>query len=193
MKQKISVRLSERVVEHLTAVAKELGVSRSSILETALDRFFDSEGNQSDGGTLSRHLDRMSRQLTQLDCDLRVASETVALHARYHLTIAPLLQAADQRAACALGHERFEEFAAQVARRVHLGAPLMRETMDRLIVTTPNLFALEPCTPLGKHVENDEPDARPSFATSEESELSAAGREDGSNGDFPEERGNPSR
>jgi Ribbon-helix-helix protein, copG family len=193
MKQKISVRLSERVVERLTAVAKELGVSRSSILETALDRFFDSEGNQSEGSTLSRRLDRMSRQLTQLDCDLRVASETVALHARYHLTIAPFLRPADQRAACALGHERFEEFAAQVARRVHLGAPLMRETMDRLIVTTPDLFALEPCAPLGKHVEDQEPDARPSIATNEETELSAAGREDGSNGGFPEQGGNPSR
>jgi hypothetical protein len=193
MKQKVSVRLSERAVERLTAVAQELGVSRSSIFETALDRFFDSEGNQSVGGTLSRRLDRMSRQLTQLDCDLRVASETVALHARYHLTIAPLLRPADQGAACALGHERFEEFAAQVARRVHLGTPLMRETMDRLIVTTPDLFALEPCAALGKHVEVHAPDARPSIATNEQSELSAAGREDGSHGGFPEQGGNPSR
>ena len=55
----------------------------------------------------------------------------------------------------------------------------MRETMDRLIVTTPDLFALEPCTPLGKQVEDHEPDARTSIATNEESELSAAGREDG--------------
>jgi hypothetical protein len=65
--------------------------------------------------------------------------------------------------------------------------------MDRLIVTTPDLFAPEPCAALGKDVEVQEPDARPSIATNEQSELSAAGREDGSNGGFPEQGGNPSR
>ncbi len=45
----------------------------------------------------------------------------------------------EQGAACALGAERFEEFAAQVARRVDLGVPLIRETIDRVSAarTTP--------------------------------------------------------
>jgi Arc/MetJ-type ribon-helix-helix transcriptional regulator len=188
MKRKVSVRLSEQVVERLAVAARGLGVSRSSVVEAALDRYLDSDGDQSDDATLGR-LDRMSRQLTQLDCDLRVASETVALHARYHLTVTPPLRATDQRAACALGRERFEEFAAQVARRVHLGTPLMRETMDRLIATSPDLFAhdLEQGVPPGAQVADHEPGIPASIATSEESELSAAGREDGSNGGFSEE------
>ena len=98
MKRKVSVRLSEQVVERLAVAARGLGVSRSSVVEAALDRYLDPDGDQSDGATLSR-LDRMSRQLTQLDCDLRVASETVALYARYHLTVTPPLRATDQPAA----------------------------------------------------------------------------------------------
>ena len=77
----------------------------------------------------------LSRQLEQLDRDLRIANETAALHARFHLAVTPLLPAAAQGAACALGAERFEEFAAQVGRRVDLGIPLIRETIDRVSAT----------------------------------------------------------
>jgi hypothetical protein len=42
------------------------------------------------------------------------------------------MAAAEQRAACALGSERFEEFATQVGRRVDGAAPLMQTTIDRL-------------------------------------------------------------
>ena len=81
---------------------------------------------------VDRRLSIMSRQLEQLDRDLRVVNEAVALQARYHLAVTPPLPAAALRAACVLGSERFDEFAAQVGRRVQLGTSLMQETMDRL-------------------------------------------------------------
>jgi len=159
MKRKLSFYLSEQVAERLEGAARRLGARKSSIVEDALDRFLNPYGDESHAATPSRRLDQISRQLTQLDCDLRVVSETVALHARYHLTITPPLRAADQRAACDLGGERFETFAAQVARRVHLATPLMRETMDRLIATSPDLFAydLEQAAPFGGQVTDREP------------------------------------
>ena len=70
----------------------------------------------------------MSRQLEQLDRDLRIVNESVALQARYQLAVTPPLPAAALRAACVLGSERFDEFATQVGRRVQLGTSLVQET-----------------------------------------------------------------
>ena len=137
MKRKISVRLSELIVERLEVAASVPGARKSSIVEAALDLFLEADASES---ALARHLKRISRQLDELQSDLKIVGETVALHARYHLTVTPPVRVADQPAACAIGSQRFEEFAAQVARRVHLDAPLMRETMDHILATRPNLF-----------------------------------------------------
>lgn len=194
MKRKISVQLSEQVAERLEAAAQRPGANKTAIVEAALARFLDPDDDTSDHAALLRRLNWMSRQLEQLDRDLRVASETVALHARYHLTVTPPLPVPDQRAACVLGAERFEVFAAQVGRRVHLGTPLMRETMDRLSTTNPDLFArgIEEGAPLAQFAD-PEPDVPASAVVNEEPDLSAAAREGGSNGGFPGESPSSSR
>ena len=61
---------------------------------------------------------------------------------------------AAQHAACAIGSQRFEEFAAQVGRRVHLGRPLMRETLDRISVTSPHLFRVHPAKTMPRSAQN---------------------------------------
>jgi len=144
MKRKVTVRLSEQIIEQLKAAAEREGATRTAIVEAVLDNFFSSQVDTLEAvkaGATLRRLDWMSRQLEQLERDLRIVNEIVALHARYHLTVTPPLSAAKQPAACALGLERFETFAVQVGRRVHLGAPLIRETLDRLRATNPELFA----------------------------------------------------
>ena len=192
MKRKISVRLSEEIVERLEAAAQRPGANKTTILEAALDRFLDPGAETIDDATLLRRLDGMSRQLEQLEHDLRIVNETVALHARYHLAITPPLPQSQQRAACALGLERFEEFAAQVGRRVRLGTPLMRETMDRLGTRGPHLLArnIGEGAPLAAaHAGFDQDIAA---STDESQGFPAAVREDGSSPGFPGNGHNPS-
>jgi hypothetical protein len=194
MKQKISLQVSEQIVERLEAAAERPGASKAAIVETALERFLDTTAETIDDATLLRRLNWMSRQLEQLERDLRMVNETVALHARYHLTITPPLPHAHQRAACVVGLERFEIFAAQVGRRVHLGTPLMRETMDRLSATSPDLFAcdVEEGAPIGAPAANsDEAPAASNIGA--EPNLSAAAQEDGSNGGFSGQGATPPR
>ena len=194
MKRKISVRLSEEIVERLEAAAQRPGANKTTILEAALDRFLDPGAETIDDVTLLRRLDDMSRQLEQLEHDLRIVSETVALHARYHLAITPPLPPSQQRAACALGLERFEEFAAQVGRRVRLGVPLMRETMNRLGTRGPHLLArnIGEDAPLGAANAGSDQDVAASTAMDESQGLPAAAREDGSSAGFPGNGHNPS-
>jgi MFS family permease len=135
MKPRVGVYLSEGMAVRLAEAAKHPRATKSALVEAALDRYFGSDDDLSDTATVARHLAGLSRQLEELDRNLRIANETAALHARFHLAVTPVMPAGEQGAACALGAERFEEFATQVEQRVDLGVPLIRETIDRISAT----------------------------------------------------------
>src|SRR6267143_3831059 len=135
MKPRVGVYLSEQMATRLAEAAKRPGATKSALVEAALDLFLGSDDDVGDTATVARRLTGLSHQLEQLDRNLRIANETAALHARFHLAVTPLMPADEQGAACALGAERFEEFAMQVGRRVDLGASLIRETIDRCSAT----------------------------------------------------------
>jgi MFS family permease len=141
MKPRVGVYLSEGMATRLAEAAKNPRATKSALVEAALDRFLGSDDDIGDTATVARHLAGLGRQLEELDRNLRIANETAALHARFHLAVTPLMPAGAQGAACALGAERFEEFATQVGRRVDLGVPLILETIDRVSATRTN-----PCT-----------------------------------------------
>jgi hypothetical protein len=142
MKPRVGVYLSESLATRLAAAAEGPGVTKSAIVETALNLFLDPDASH-DRHSLDRRLDVISRQLEEFDHNLRMMSETVALQARFHLAVTPPLSPAAQRAACALGSERFDELAAQVGRRVDLGTSLMRETIERVRAIRQVAFATE--------------------------------------------------
>jgi hypothetical protein len=192
MKRRVTVHLSEELAEGLKAAAQRPGASKAAIVEAALVRFLDA-GTEADDATMLRRLDWVSSKLEQLDRDLRMVNETVALHARYHLTVTPAMPQSQQHAACALGLERFEAFAAQVGRRACLGTPLMQETVDRVRTTAPSLFEhdVQEGVPLGTPAADPAQGIAGSVIINVESDVSAAVLEDGGDGDFPEGGRNP--
>jgi predicted transcriptional regulator len=193
MKQKISVQLPEELFAALEAAAEQRGTTRTAVVEAALQQFLSNgaeDAETDDDAALRRRLEWMSHQLEQLERDLRIVNETVALHARFDLTVTPPIPQPHQRAACLLGQERFDVFAAQVGRRVHLGTPLMRETMDRLTTTNPDLFTreVEEGAPLGAPSREAGHAAPAAGNRNREPHRSAAAGEGGSNGSFPGHR-----
>jgi hypothetical protein len=186
MKPRVGVYLSESMAARLAEAAKRPGATKSGLVEAALDRFLGSDDDVGDTATVARRLAGLSRQLEELDRNLRIANETAALHARFHLAVMPLLPAAAQGAACALGAERFEEFATQVGRRVDLGLPLIREAIDKVSAANTNAYGPNPADgdPSGTRSTGYEPDVQTSSVVDEASGSIAAVREDGSNGGF---------
>jgi hypothetical protein len=81
-------------------------------------------------------------------------------------------------AACALGAERFEEFAAQVAQRVDLGIPLIRETIDRVSATRTTPATPAEGEPSGNGATVCEPGLEASSMADDASVPVAAVRED---------------
>src|SRR6266478_5536067 len=178
MKPRVGVYLSEQMAARLAEAAKRPGATKSGLVEAALDRFLGSDDDVGDTATVARRLTGLSRQLEQLDRNIRIANETVALHARFHLAVTPLLPAAAQGAACALGAERFEEFAAQVGRRVDLGVPLIRETIDRVSAARVDPFTRAEGEPSGTGSTVYEPGLQASSMVDDASVSIAAVRED---------------
>jgi hypothetical protein len=190
MKQKISVQLPEELFARLEAATEQRGTTRTAVVEAALTQFLSNGAEPDDDVVLRRRLEWMSHQLEQLERDLRTVNETVALHARFDLTTTPPIPQPHQRAACLLGQERFDVFAAQVGRRVHLGTPLMRDTMERLTTTNPDLFTreVEEGAPLGAPSREAGHAAPAAGNRNREPHRSAAAGEGGSNGSFPGHR-----
>src|SRR5258705_2076439 len=176
MKPRVGVYLSECMAARLAEAAKHPRATKSALVEAALDRFLGSDDDIDDTATVAHHLAGLSRQLEQLDRNLRIANETAALHARFHLAVTPLMPAGEQGAACALGAERFEEFAAQVGRRVDLAFPLIRETIDRVSATRTTPFAEG--EPAGTGSTGYEPGVQASSVVDDASVKIAAVRED---------------
>jgi len=128
--RKVTVRLSERVCGRLDVASDRPGVGKSMLVEAALEHFLDP--TPSVEALLRERLDGIHARFDHLERDMRIITETVALHARYHLTVVPPLPESRQREAVVLGDERFKVLAEQVDRRVRLGRPLMQETINRL-------------------------------------------------------------
>lgn len=191
MKPRIGVYLSEQMAARLAAAAKRPGTSKSALVEAALAQFFGADDDTNDM-PIDCRLSLMSRQLEELDRGLRIVNETVALQARFHLAVTPVLPAADQRAACVLGSERFDELAAQVKRRVRLGTSLMQETMDRLGTTKRDtaMIALGGAAPQ-TYSSVQMPALPASSRAGDKAEPFAAVREGGSLFNFPGKAGIP--
>ena len=186
MKPRVGVYLSKRTAARLTTAAKRREITKSALVEAALDRFLASDDG-SDPVALTGRLVDLSGQIDQLDRNLGIVSEIVALHARFHLAVAPEVPAATQPTACRLGSARFDEFAAQVERRVQLGTPLMRETVNRLGTAGPAISAAgrgkgDPAR--GASTACEAGFGAPNWSH-EVPESAAAVREDGSTDNFP--------
>lgn len=127
--RKVTIRLPETLFQRLDAAVERPGVGKSMVVQAALDRFFDAETSQEDETRAG--FDVINERFDRLEHDIRMIAETVALHARYHLTVMPPTPEAEQRDACVRGDQRFKVLAEQVDRRVREDRPLIAETLLR--------------------------------------------------------------
>lgn len=124
MKSKHTIRLSPEVARQLADYAARKRVSQAELVEAALVSFMSPDGSERMEAAFSRRIDRVLRQIEQLDRSVEIGNEALALFVRFWLTANSPLPDSAVAAAQAQGKERFDGFVRALARRL--------ETEERL-------------------------------------------------------------
>lgn len=101
----------------LETLAAKPGVSKSTILADAVTAWLNRRGSQELDERFGLRLHRISDQLDRIERDGQVLLESLALFVRYQLTVTAPLPEPD-KAARAVGQERFQKFIDQVGRQI---------------------------------------------------------------------------
>ena len=122
--------------------AKRRGVSISQLTQAALIAFLKTDEDKREA-LLLRRLDRLARQLTKMELDLSILTETLALYIQYELAIAPPVPVSDQAAAKAQARERFQHFISRVAERMADGKSLINDVTREFTPNADDFFKMD--------------------------------------------------
>ena len=117
MKPRHHLYLDDDLTAQLEALAAKPGSSKSAIVADALRQYLARLGARYIDEALKIRLDRQSRQMERIERDGQVLLESLALFIRYQLTVTAPLPEPD-KAARAVGQERFQKFIDQVGRQI---------------------------------------------------------------------------
>lgn len=120
MKPRYSLYFDEEVAGQLELLAAKPGTSKSAIVADALRHYVKRHGAHELDESLRIRLDRLSRESGLVRRDVQILLESFALFVRFFLTLnAPTPE--PDKAARALGMERFQRFIDQVGRQIASG------------------------------------------------------------------------
>lgn len=126
MKSKHTFRLSPEVARQLAEYAIRKRASQAEIVEAALVSFLSPDGSERMEAAFSRRIDRVVRQLEQLNRSVEIGNEALALFVRIWLTANPPLPDGAKASAQAQGKERYDGFVQALARRLDTNERLAR-------------------------------------------------------------------
>ena len=127
-----NVYLERQHAQRLDAIAQHRGLSKSSLLANALNRFLAAEGGEMPEAAWLRRLDTLSRQFDRLERDQTIQIETLALFIRHQLAISAPVPETHLEAARAQGKARFEQFIDQLARHLQRGGSLVHDVWQEI-------------------------------------------------------------
>jgi hypothetical protein len=105
------------ITDQLETLARGRGGNKSRIVNDALGSWLKRRASRELDDLLKVRLDRMSREIGLIRRNLEILLESHALFVRYQLTVTAPLPEAD-KAALAIGNDRFERFIAQLGRQL---------------------------------------------------------------------------
>ena len=121
MRDRLNLSLPADLIGRINDIADRKRVTRSAIVDAAVESFLSPDHADMQEAALTRRLDRLSRQVARLERDQRITTETLALFVRFWLTITPPIGPEVQAAAQAKGRERFDGFVETLGKRVQKG------------------------------------------------------------------------
>jgi len=127
MRRRMNIYFPPELIKQIADLADRKKLSRSAIVEAAVESFLSPDGADRREAAFARRLDRLSRQVQRLERSVGIAIETLALFIRFWLTITPPLPTDAQAAAQLKGRQRYEGFVEALGRRLQKGQSLLHE------------------------------------------------------------------
>ncbi|WP_404400573.1 ribbon-helix-helix protein, CopG family [Pelagibacterium halotolerans] len=137
MRDRLNLSLPAEMIGRINDLAARKRLTRSAIVEAAVDSFLSPDSADMREAAFTRRLDRLTRQTARIERDLRVTADTLALFVRFWLTITPPLPPENQTAAQLKGRERFEGFVETLGRRLQKGQSFLSEIPDDVVGDRP--------------------------------------------------------
>ncbi len=126
-KTRMNVYFAPDLLKKVEALALRRNISKSAVIEAAVASFLSADASERLEAVFARRMDRIGRQIDELDEDIAIVGETLSLFIRFWLTITPPLPDSAQASARAKGAERFESFAQTLGRRLATGDRFLKE------------------------------------------------------------------
>lgn len=127
MRDRLNASLPVALIARVNELADRKRVPRSAVVEAALESFLSPDSAQMQEAAFTRRLDRLSRQVSRIERDLRLSNEAIGLYVRFWLTITPPIAPEAQAAAQAKGRERFEGFVDTLGKHLQSGKSFLGE------------------------------------------------------------------
>lgn len=135
-KDRLNLYFDPATTKALDELAARRRVSKSAIVDAAVQSFLSPDGADRKEAAYARRLDRLTRQIERLERDQTITLEAIGLFVRAWLTATPPLAESAQVAAQAKGRERYESFIETLGRRVQQGRSLSKEVLDDIAATS---------------------------------------------------------
>ncbi|MCC5984907.1 MAG: CopG family transcriptional regulator [Rhodobacteraceae bacterium] len=129
MRDRLNLSLPVEMIGRINDLASRKRVTRSAVVEAAVESFLSPDHADMQEAALTRRLDRLSRQIARLERDQRITTETLALFVRFWLTVTPPIPPEVQATAQAKGRERFDGFVDALGKRVQQGRGFVEEVV----------------------------------------------------------------
>ena len=131
MRHRHALYLSNSMTQALALAAETHRVSKSSILELALQKFLAPAGNGASDNLGQLQQNANARSLSHLRHGVAIVGELLATLTRFIVTVTPRMPQDEQAAARAHGNLRFEQAVEDVARRLRTDHSLMAQVGAR--------------------------------------------------------------
>jgi len=118
---RLNIRVTSAMLRQLEREARGHGVTMTAIIETAMQRYFETEEIEPLDSRVIRRLDRMELRQAEMERDVAIGLETLQHFIFYWLTRTEPIPEGERDAAHALGQRRFDYFIEQVARKINSG------------------------------------------------------------------------
>lgn len=131
-KARVNVWISAKNKKRLEAYAGQPGTSQTSIVDAALDAWFDPNRNALDDGLILKRLGQIDERHNDFDANLRVTTETLGHFILYWLTMTEPLRAGERDDAHRLGRARFDRFLDQISQKLSGDESFSMNVLHRL-------------------------------------------------------------